>query len=1113
MNARIILTILTLTIATNTSAAESSKYLNAVREFADNVLKYGRDTYGPKNTPLFVDGLNIHTHEPVEWIAPNGDRWILSNLASQQNLFRTLDGLTTITGDPKYRQAATEAIGYAFENLRDPNGLLYWGDTAAYDASGDRLRGNVHSLKLHYPYYELMWMVDPRETKKFIDAFWSGHITDWSNLDMNRLTRYTEVLEEPWSHEYEAGPIFFESKRGFAPIYTATSLIHAATMMYTLSGREQPVVMVWSKRLAKRYVDTRHPNTGISYEGYNQRFHQFGDDLKEHFNDQRTTYFPYYSFDPFMHNVWPQNIQAFPWVSMFLIGQELGKEGKVFTQWALEEFTAWGKASYRKKDNSFVPILTDGTSLEGYVWKEAPGPEPEGLVVKSWPVGMPFFWAYSVAYCTTGDEFIWEMLRNIAIGNGFGDIGETSTCIPELKTDISCSHVYGLLGFLQLYEKTNRPQYLEMARRIGDNILSSQFHKGFFVPSGKHIYSRFDCLEPLALLHLHAAMKSVARSVPGVWPNKPIFSYLYRHRDKFDHHFIYTLTESPEPSLSLQEAVALGDVNLLRTLIEKGTDVDSPVGGSYITALHLATRGRHKSIVELLLAEGASVDARDWNCATPLHYAVERGHKKIAELLIVKGADVNAKDGYGQTPLDTSLSRNRMDIVRLLAEAGADVSIHVAAHCGILAKVKSLIEEGCDINTKDSSGKTPLHYAVEGEQKDVVEFLITNGADINMQPRRRETPLHIAAIRGHREIAELLIANNAVIKKRQSLLGRFLSTGTDTSDIHLAACSGDIARLKHFVEEESDVNVKDRSGWTPLFWAASMGRKEAVELFISSGADIHTKVGGSMTLLHRAAEADKPGIVELLISKGLDVDAAAWGGLTPLHIAARSGNRKVAEILINNGADINSRNSDGQTPLHLSAYKGYKDIAQLLISGGADLSAENRWHQTPLDIAAYYGYREVVELINKHRSDEVESPAVSPADINKKTYTYQMPLHKAAVEADLDAVKSLISKGADINAESNDGWTALHRAAVFGHADIIKFLLANGAKVDTVNRWGWTPLHSASLYGHKDVVALLLSNGADIQAETPAGETALQIATQRGYKEIADLLRKHGTKK
>jgi len=55
-----------------TDANDSSKYLYAVRELADNVLKYRRDTYGPKHTPLFVDGLNIHTHKPVKWIDPGG---------------------------------------------------------------------------------------------------------------------------------------------------------------------------------------------------------------------------------------------------------------------------------------------------------------------------------------------------------------------------------------------------------------------------------------------------------------------------------------------------------------------------------------------------------------------------------------------------------------------------------------------------------------------------------------------------------------------------------------------------------------------------------------------------------------------------------------------------------------------------------------------------------------------------------------------------------------------------------------------------------------------------------------------------------------------------------
>jgi hypothetical protein len=47
---------ITNSIAEETESSDPNRYLNAVREFADNVLKYGRDTYGSKHTPLFVDG-------------------------------------------------------------------------------------------------------------------------------------------------------------------------------------------------------------------------------------------------------------------------------------------------------------------------------------------------------------------------------------------------------------------------------------------------------------------------------------------------------------------------------------------------------------------------------------------------------------------------------------------------------------------------------------------------------------------------------------------------------------------------------------------------------------------------------------------------------------------------------------------------------------------------------------------------------------------------------------------------------------------------------------------------------------------------------------------------
>jgi len=50
-------------------------------------------------------------------------------------------------------------------------------------------------------------------------------------------------------------------------------------------------------------------------------------------------------------------------------------------------------------------------------------------------------------------------------------------------------------------------------------------------------------------------------------------------------------------------------------------------------------------------------DGFDFNNAiyeghTPLHMAVDWGYKEIVELLLVNGADVNAKDEFGDTPLD-----------------------------------------------------------------------------------------------------------------------------------------------------------------------------------------------------------------------------------------------------------------------------------------------------------------------------------------------------------------------------------------------------------------------------------------------------------------------------
>jgi len=83
-----------------------------------------------------------------------------------------------------------------------------------------------------------------------------------------------------------------------------------------------------------------------------------------------------------------------------------------------------------------------------------------------------------------------------------------------------------------------------------------------------------------------------------------------------------------------------------------------------------AFKGNIEAVKQHLDA-GADVNAKDENGFTPLHYATLGGHKEIAELLIAEGADVNAKvvsgPNQGKTPLDAA---NETDLADLLRKHG-----------------------------------------------------------------------------------------------------------------------------------------------------------------------------------------------------------------------------------------------------------------------------------------------------------------------------------------------------------------------------------------------------------------------------------------------------------
>ena len=184
--------------------------------------------------------------------------------------------------------------------------------------------------------------------------------------------------------------------------------------------------------------------------------------------------------------------------------------------------------------------------------------------------------------------------------------------------------------------------------------------------------------------------------------------------------------------------------------------------------------------------------------------------------------------------------------------------------------VQSLLSRGFDPNTVDEYGQPALFAALKEPSPKAAEALIrSEQTKVELRNDKGESPLMLAALRGQKALVELLIWREADVNK------------TGWTPLHYAASGGhaDIAKL--LLDHSAYIDAESPNGTTPLMMAAMYGTPEVVKLLLSEGADRDHKNQLGMTALDFAKQGARPDALQMLQAKPVP--------LTPLKPSKPSG--------------------------------------------------------------------------------------------------------------------------------------------------------------------------------------------------------------------------------
>ena len=451
-----------------------------------------------------------------------------------------------------------------------------------------------------------------------------------------------------------------------------------------------------------------------------------------------------------------------------------------------------------------------------------------------------------------------------------------------------------------------------------------------------------------------------------------------------------------------------------------------------------------------------------------------------------------------------------------LLTAPPETPVADAAQQSDVQTVRSLLQQGADVNAAQSDGLTALHWAVLNNDLEIAEILLYAGGSVRATTRvGGYTPLHLASQGGYFEVMGAML--NAGADPNQ-----FTITGV--TPMHFAAVS-DVPEAIHVLAGYGgNLNVTDNfANRTPLMFAAVKNANNSVKLLVDLGANLEmtTRIknyvesanadnedrmqrnrvknaergedepdagrGGSFRPPPGpdSTKTEAPPIPVVTVLSGNE-QIGNQGGFTALHFAAREGHIDVARQLIEGGADINHvTEGDLSSPLLMAVINGNYDLAKILLEHGADPNlvsddgagplfatlniewALRTWYPQPsMSRQQEITYLDLLKLlmdVGAERNQRV-STHIWYASYNAGRmgvdFTGATPFWRAAYAHDVNAMKLLADYGADPNI-----WTTKLPSRRRGNQDSTSVVDPSGLEPIPDGGPGVHPIHAAAGVG------------------------------------------------